>query len=128
MLRTEQRRSSEDQKLPKIMVKAKIKITAPVVTLVEVFSPALNISGSGMCFFTGVEIKIVPNAAVKPHCYLEFRLPDEITFIKCQAKVVRCQKSEKDGLYEVGVEFSDITDADREEICELVEAHLPKGR
>ena len=91
------------------------RITARLI--VESVGPTLNLSVGGMCvlmanqFKTGVEVS------------LQFKLPGIEQSIHCKSCVVWAKRSDIDrDLYEVGLSFVDISDADRQVIEQFIDS------
>jgi len=86
---------------------------------VETVGPTLNISGGGMCLLMADPVR----EGMTPQ--LAFCLPDDPEPITCKGRITWCRTSHIDPeLYEVGVMFTDISDADRHRVAEFVEAHV----
>ncbi len=103
MLRTEQRGNP--------------RITTRIT--VESVGPTLNISAGGMCVLMADPLR----EGSKPT--LTFSLPDDPDPIICHGRIVWCRPSKIDpDLYEVGLTFLEISDADRGRVMEFVEHHL----
>ena len=103
MLRTEQRGN------PRITTRITI----------ETVGPTLNISAGGMCILTADPLR----EGSKP--ILNFTLPDDPEPIVCKGRIAWCRPSKIDPeLFEVGVTYAEITDADRRRVMDFVEAHL----
>jgi hypothetical protein len=109
MLRTEQRST------PRITTRL----------TVESVGPTLNISAGGMCVLMTDPMRegLTPT--------LTFTLPEDPEPVVCEAKIAWCRTSKIDPeLYEVGLTFTRISDADRDRVSEFVDAHMvpqPQG-
>lgn len=97
--------------------------TVPRITTrltVEAIGPTVNISAGGMCVLMADPMR----EGTAPT--LSFLLPDDPNPVRCRGRITWCRPSRIDpDLYEVGVSFVDIADADRRRIEEFVDAHLP---
>ena len=103
MLRTEQRGTP--------------RITTRIT--VEAVGPTLNISAGGMCILTADPL----SEGAKPT--LTFLLPDDLAPVICKGRIAWCRPSTIDPeLFEVGVSFVEISDADRCRVMDFVETHL----
>jgi len=86
---------------------------------VESIGPTLNISGGGMCVLMADPLR----EGAKPT--LTFDLPDDPDPIICRGRIVWCRPSKIDpDLYEVGLTFLEMNDADRCRVMTFVEHHL----
>jgi c-di-GMP-binding flagellar brake protein YcgR len=96
--------------------------TSPRITTritVESVGPTINISAGGMCVLMADPLR----EGMTP-C-LAFELPDDPVSITCKGKIVWCRTSRIDPeLYEVGLTFTEISEADRQRVATFVETHL----
>lgn len=103
MLRTEQR--------------SEPRITTRIT--VETVGPTLNISAGGMCVL--VSRRLPTDVEVS----LAFELTESKTSINCKGIVAWSRASHIDpDLFEMGIRFTEISDGDRREIDNFVDAHL----
>ena len=95
---------------------------APRITTritIESVGPTLNISAGGMCVLMADPMRegTTPN--------LRFELPDDPVPVICRGRIVWCRTSKIDPeLYEVGLTFMEISEADQLRMAKFVEAHL----
>ena len=96
--------------------------TAPRVTTritVESVGPTLNVSAGGMCVLMADPMR----EGTTPS--LTFELPDDPVLVVCKGKIVWCRTSKIDPeLYEVGLTFAEISEADQLRVAKFVETHL----
>jgi len=108
----------------------------------ETIGPTLNISAGGMCVLSEQSVPEGINVVLK------FDIPTNMDFvgdlargcrvaqifaahmptltITCNAEVIRCVPSDaKEGAFEIGLNFTRISDEDRSRISEFVDANLP---
>jgi len=103
------------------MLRTEMRTTPRITTRITVESvgPTLNISAGGMCVLMADPMR----EGTTPH--LTFSLPDEGPPVACKARIMWCRPSKIDpDLFEVGLAFVDIGDADRQRIMDFVDAHL----
>jgi len=104
MLRTEQR--------PQPRIIARIAM--------ESVGPTKDLSKGGMCMLVADPLR--DDMIVT----LSFNLPDDMP-ITCRAKVEWCRVSKIDpDLFEVGLQFTEISDACRKAVADFVDEYLPK--
>jgi len=96
--------------------------TSPRITTrltVEAIGPTLNISAGGMCVLMADPMR----EGTTPT--LHFTFPDDETPVACKGRITWCRASKIDpDLFEVGLAFIDIGDADRQRIIDFVDTHL----
>jgi c-di-GMP-binding flagellar brake protein YcgR len=96
--------------------------TSPRITTritVEAIGPTLNISAGGMCVLMADPMR----EGTAP--MLSFLLPDEPDPVVCKGRITWCRTSRIDPeLYEVGLSFVEISEADRERVMKFVETHM----
>jgi Tfp pilus assembly protein PilZ len=86
---------------------------------IESIGPTINISPGGMCVLMADPFRV----GTKPT--LTFTLPEETQPIVCTAQIAWCRPSTIDPeLFEVGLSFDTIADADRERLMGFVECHM----
>jgi len=103
------------------MLRTETRTTPRITTRITVESvgPTLNISAGGMCVLMADPMRegTTPNLA--------FTLPDEGQPITCKGRIMWCRSSKIDpDLFEVGLAFVEIADAERQRIMDFVDAHL----
>jgi c-di-GMP-binding flagellar brake protein YcgR len=96
--------------------------TAPRITTritIESIGPTLNISAGGMCVLMADPMREGITPAIT------FELPDDPVPVACRGRIVWCRTSKIDPeLYEVGVTFAEISEADQARVSAFVESHL----
>jgi Tfp pilus assembly protein PilZ len=96
--------------------------TSPRITTritVESVGPTINISAGGMCVLMADPLR----EGTTPS--LTFELPDDPVPVSCRGKIAWCRTSRIDpDLYEVGLAFTEISEADQGRVAAYVEAHL----
>jgi len=86
---------------------------------IESVGPTLNISAGGMCVLMADPMRegLAPT--------ITFELPDDPQPVVAKARIIWCRTSNIDpDLYEVGLTFIEMSDADRRRVVEFVETHL----
>ena len=96
--------------------------TSPRITTritVESIGPTLNISAGGMCVLMADPMR----EGTAPT--LSFLLPDEPDPVVCKGRITWCRTSKIDPeLYEVGLSFVEISEADRERVTKFIDTHM----
>jgi len=103
------------------MLRTEMRTTPRITTrlTVESIGPTLNISAGGMCVLMADPMREGTTPA------LEFTLPDDDTPVRCKGRITWCRASQIDpDLFEVGLAFVEISDADRQRIVDFVDTHL----
>jgi len=100
--------------------------TSPRITTritVEAVGPTVNVSAGGMCVLMADPMREGTTPTIV------FNLPDDPAPVNCRGQIMWCRPSRIDPeLYEIGLTFVDITDADRGRVAEFVDTHLaPPG-
>jgi Tfp pilus assembly protein PilZ len=100
--------------------------TSPRITTritIEAVGPTVNISAGGMCVLMADPMR----EGAAP--IVAFNLPDDPAAITCRGQIMWCKPSRIDPeLFEVGLTFVDISDADRERVTGFVDTHMaPPG-
>ncbi len=106
------------------MLRTEMRTTPRITTrlTVESIGPTLNISAGGMCVLMADPMR----EGTTPT--LQFTLPDQEQTVTCKGRITWCRSSKIDpDLFEVGLAFVDISDADRQRVVDFVDTHLSGG-
>ncbi len=103
------------------MLRTELRSSPRITTriTVEAVGPTLNISAGGMCVLMADPMR----EGTKPT--LSFLLPDDLEPVVCTGRITWCKSSKIDPeLFEVGVVFAEISDADRLRVTQFVDTHM----
>jgi Tfp pilus assembly protein PilZ len=107
------------------MLRTELRSSPRITTriTVEAVGPTVNISAGGMCVLMADPMREGTTPIVV------FNLPDDPGAVTCRGQIMWCKPSRIDPeLYEVGLTFVEMSDADRQRITDFVDTHLaPPG-
>ena len=103
------------------MLRTELRMNPRITTriTVEAVGPTINISAGGMCVLMADPMR---EGALPT---LTFTLSDDQAPVVCKGRIIWCRTSKIDPeLYEVGLTFAEISDADQRRVTDFVDAHL----
>jgi len=106
------------------MLRTEMRTTPRITTriTVESIGPTMNISAGGMCVLMADPMREGTTPSI------EFTLPEDEIPVICRGRITWCRASKIDpDLFEVGLAFVEIEEADRQRFMDFVDTHLGAG-